>query len=77
MSCWTGRHPNAIGFFVSLSTGTIRKKQFLLKMLLASETDLAELINPMAFPVLGRGRVLYALVGKNSEHTIGVSNPIH
>jgi len=51
------------------------KEQFLLKMLLASEPDLAELNQPMAFPVLGRGRVLYALVGKGiSEHTIGLAS---
>ena len=48
------------------------QEQFLLKMLLASETDLEALNQPMAFPVLGRGRVLYALVGKGiSEDTIG------
>jgi len=32
-------------------------------MLLGSESDLAEKKEPMAFPVFGRGRVLYALVG--------------
>lgn len=51
------------------------REQFLLKMLLASEPDLEELNQPMAFPVLGRGRVLYALVGKGiSELTIGVAS---
>ncbi len=35
----------------------------LVKMLLGSEPDLAETAAPMAFPVFGRGRVLYALVG--------------
>lgn len=50
-------------------------EQFLLKMLLASEPDLEELNQPMAFPVLGRGRVLYALVGKGiSELTIGLAS---
>lgn len=39
-------------------------EQFLLAMLLGSEADLESLTEPMAFPVLGRGRVLYALVGK-------------
>lgn len=48
------------------------KEQALLKMLLGSESDLEELDQPMAFPVFGRGRVLYALVGKGiSEQTIG------
>ena len=33
-------------------------------MLMQSESDLEELDQPIAFPVIGRGRVLYALVGK-------------
>ncbi len=33
-------------------------------MLLASEPDLRSLKEPMAFPIFGQGRVLYALVGK-------------
>jgi hypothetical protein len=33
------------------------------RQLLGSEPDLAGLSEPMAFPVFGRGRVLYALVG--------------
>lgn len=36
----------------------------LIAMLLASEPDLAEYDAPMALPVFGRGRVLYALVGQ-------------
>jgi hypothetical protein len=40
------------------------KEKFLLHMLLGSEPDLEGLDQPMAFPVIGRGRVLYALVGK-------------
>lgn len=48
------------------------KEQFLLSSLLHSESDLLELDEPMAFPVLGRGRVLYGLIGKGiSESTIG------
>lgn len=51
------------------------QESFLLKSLLASEPDLEELDEPMAFPVLGRGRVLYALVGKGiSETTIGMAS---
>jgi hypothetical protein len=51
------------------------KEQYLLKMLLASEPDLEQLNQPMAFPVLGRGRVLYALVGKGiSGNTIGAAS---
>ncbi len=33
-------------------------------MMLASEPDLRDLNEPMAFPIFGQGRVLYALVGK-------------
>ncbi|NND96666.1 MAG: hypothetical protein HKN47_04980 [Pirellulaceae bacterium] len=51
------------------------KEQFLLKMLLGSEEDLNSIQQPMAFPVLGRGRVLYALVGKGiNEETIGLAS---
>jgi hypothetical protein len=38
-------------------------ERMLVQMLLGSESDLAEMKKPMAFPVFGRGRVLYALVG--------------
>lgn len=51
------------------------REEHLLKMLLASETDLMELKQPMAFPVLGRGRVLYALIGKGiADDTIGMAS---
>lgn len=40
------------------------REQFFVDMLMQSESDLEELDQPMAFPVIGRGRVLYALVGK-------------
>ena len=39
-------------------------EQFLLQTLLNSEADLKSFDEPMAFPVFGRGRVLYALIGK-------------
>jgi hypothetical protein len=38
-------------------------ERVLVRMLLHSEPDLAGRAEPMAFPVFGRGRVLYALVG--------------
>jgi hypothetical protein len=38
-------------------------EKVLVSLLLGSEPDLAELNVPMAFPVFGRGRVLYALIG--------------
>ncbi|MFA6239320.1 MAG: hypothetical protein WC655_00235 [Candidatus Hydrogenedentales bacterium] len=40
------------------------EEAMLVRMLLGSEPDLREFREPMAFPVYGRGRVLYALVGK-------------
>ena len=53
---------------VEFSTITLNRddllEQYPLKMLLASEDDLATSDEPLAFPVFGRGRVLYALVGK-------------
>jgi hypothetical protein len=39
-------------------------EQFLMQTLLATEPDLKEVREPMVFPIFGRGRVLYALVGK-------------
>lgn len=39
-------------------------EQFLAASLLRTEPDLLEFDEPMAFPVFGRGRALYALVGK-------------
>jgi hypothetical protein len=54
---------------VPLSFSTIRvsredeRERIFLNMLLRSEADLESLDEPMAFPVFGRGRALYALVG--------------
>lgn len=39
-------------------------EQFLMQTLLATEPDLKDVREPMVFPIFGRGRVLYALVGK-------------
>jgi hypothetical protein len=48
-----------------------QKEKFLVDCLLNSEPDLRDFAEPMAFPVFGRGRVLYALVGKGiSANTI-------
>ncbi len=47
------------------------REKFTLDALLNSESDLKEFDEPMAFPVFGRGRVLYALIGKGiSAETI-------
>jgi hypothetical protein len=40
------------------------REQFLIQTLLATEPDLRDLKEPMVFPIFGRGRVLYVLVGK-------------
>lgn len=40
------------------------KERFLVDSLLNSESDLRQFNEPMAFPVFGRGRVLYALIGR-------------
>ena len=42
-------------------------EQALVAMLLGSESDLRDYEEPMAFPVFGRGRALYALVGAGIE----------
>lgn len=39
-------------------------EQVFVRMLLNTEPDLRDFVEPIAFPVFGRGRVLYALVGK-------------
>jgi hypothetical protein len=53
-----------LGFSVVTLDRNDPKEKFMLAMLLGSESDLESLNEPMAFPVIGRGRVLYALVGK-------------
>src|SRR5205085_2643906 len=53
---------------VAFSVVRIRRddpaEQFLVQLMLHSEPDLPGLKGPMAFPVFGRGRLLYALVGR-------------
>jgi hypothetical protein len=44
-------------------------EKVLVRMLLSTEPDLAERAEPMVFPVFGRGRVLYALVGAGINAT--------
>tara|TARA_R110002049_G_scaffold2750_8_gene22277 strand:+ start:227256 stop:228299 length:1044 start_codon:yes stop_codon:yes gene_type:complete len=51
------------------------REQLLVNTLMRSESDLQSLDQPMAFPVLGRGRVLYALVGQGiSTDTIAMAS---
>ncbi|MFK8113279.1 MAG: hypothetical protein AB8B91_13810 [Rubripirellula sp.] len=62
------REENPIELKIGFSIITLDRKdpreQLLLQMLLGSESDLEDIDQPMAFPVIGRGRVLYGLVGK-------------
>lgn len=52
-----------LGFSVIALDRKDPQEKFFLAMLLGSEADLETTQEPMAFPVIGRGRVLYALVG--------------
>jgi len=53
---------------VAFSIVRVRKddpaEAMLVNMLLGTEPDLRTFAEPMAFPIFGRGRVLYALIGK-------------
>lgn len=53
-----------IGFSIVRLERNDVQEDFLLQTLLNSESDLREFDEPLVFPVFGRGRVLYALVGK-------------
>lgn len=53
-----------LGFSIVTLDRADPKEEHLLQLLMGSEPDLESLDEPMAFPVIGRGRVLYALVGR-------------
>ncbi|HBE66833.1 MAG TPA: hypothetical protein DDW52_01660 [Planctomycetaceae bacterium] len=53
-----------VGFSLIRLRADDPEEQFLVDMLLSSESDLRDFDEPIAFPVFGRGLVLYALVGK-------------
>lgn len=55
--------PLRIAFSLLHLSRTDTAEQVLLNMLLNSEDDLKTIKEPMAFPIFGRGRALYALVG--------------
>ncbi len=59
--------PLRIAFSMVRVSRTDPAEAFLVRMLLQSESDLPTLDEPMAFPVYGRGRVLYALVGAGTN----------
>jgi hypothetical protein len=52
-----------VGFSVLRVARSDPAERVLVEMLLGTEPDLAEVKEPIAFPVFGRGRALYALVG--------------
>lgn len=57
------RVPFQLKFSMLRIARTDPKERLLVNSLLNSEPDLRELREPIAFPVFGRGRVLYALAG--------------
>lgn len=63
-----------VSFSLRRLSRTSAEEAPLVSMLLATEPDLAEYDAPMAFPVFGRARVLYALVGEGiNADTIDVA----
>lgn len=57
----------AVNFSVLTVDRNDPREAFLVDALLNSESDLRDYDQPLAFPVFGRGRVLYALVGKGIQ----------
>jgi hypothetical protein len=70
----TAGPPLKIAFSVLPISRTDPREELLRKMLIGSESDLAERSDPMVFPVFGRGRALFALIGPGiTELNIGDS----
>jgi hypothetical protein len=57
-----------LAFSIVRVSRTDTAEQAFAQMLLATEPDLKQASGPMAFPVFGQGRALYALVGKGIKH---------
>ena len=55
---------NKVNFSMVRVSNTNPEEEIFVKMLLGTEPDLASFHTPLAFPVFGRGRALYALAGK-------------
>ena len=53
-----------VGFSLIALSANQPDEQFLIDALLSSEEDLRDFHEPIAFPIFGRGLVLYALVGQ-------------
>lgn len=63
-----GQDDLKLAFSVLRLSRTDPDEQVFIKMLLGTEADLVDLNEPMAFPIFGRGRALYALVGNGINH---------
>ena len=61
---------NSVKFSMVRVSNTNPEEEVFVKMLLGTEPDLASFHTPLAFPVFGRGRVLYALAGKGINHKL-------
>ena len=61
---------NKVKFSMVRVSNTNPAEEIFIKMLLGTEPDLASFHAPLAFPVFGRGRVLYALAGKGIRHEL-------
>ena len=59
-----GEQQSQVSFSTLRLSRTDAKEKFLLEMLLNSEEDLRTFSEPMCIPIFGRGRALFALVGK-------------
>jgi len=57
-----------VGFSIVRLSRNDPAEAILARMLLGTEEDLKDLNEPMAFPIFGRGRALYALVGRGINH---------
>lgn len=61
---------NKVNFSIVRVSNTNPEEEIFVKMLLGTEPDLASFHVPLAFPVFGRGRVLYALAGMGINHKL-------
>ncbi|MBE9509994.1 MAG: hypothetical protein IMY71_03880 [Bacteroidetes bacterium] len=61
---------NKVKFSMVRVSNTNPAEEIFVKMLLGTEPDLASFHAPLAFPVFGRGRVLYALAGKGINYKL-------
>ncbi len=63
-------HPRVNYFPIVQASAKNVKEEFLRKMLGSIEPELLDTDEPMAFPIYGQGRALFALVGKGINHKV-------